>query len=295
MGDADEIDIAAAGVRARVSMLGAELRALHDGAGRDLLWDGDPAWWTGRAPILFPVIGLLASGGYTLGGQRYEMPKHGFARRSRFTVVERSAGSVTMRLEDSAATREVYPFAFALDIGFACGEDGLRVSAAVRNRSGEPMPASFGFHPAFRWPLPGGGARTDYRVTFAAAEPAPIRRIGPDGLLPDGLASPIQGRELVLRDELFVDDAIILDRVASRSLVFGSPGRAAVRVGWENLPVLALWTKPGAPFLCVEPWAGLPDPAGWTGDFALKPGGFVVPPGAVWRCAMTIAPEPPAA
>jgi len=143
------------------------------------------------------------------------------------------------------------------------------------------MPASFGFHPALRWPLPGGGARADQAILFDEDEHAPIRRLDADGLLaPDPRPTPVDGRKLTLHDDLFVEDAMIMDRIASRRLMYGAPGGTQIVVDFANMPQLGLWSKPGAGFLCIEPWQGYADPAGYDGDIADKPGVSAIGPGA---------------
>ena len=48
---------------ARISETGAELKSLAFLAtGQEHIWHGDPAWWSGSAPVLFPVIGGLKGG-----------------------------------------------------------------------------------------------------------------------------------------------------------------------------------------------------------------------------------------
>ena len=154
MDDATPIAIAGPQLSAGVSPVGAELQWLRDEAGRDLLWDGDPAWWNGRAPILFPVIGCVAGGVVRVDGRDYPMPKHGIARRRRFTVVERSDGAATFALGSDAGTCASYPFDFRLELRFAIHGAALEVTASLANPGAVPLPASFGFHPAFCWPLP---------------------------------------------------------------------------------------------------------------------------------------------
>ena len=51
------VSISSAALSAEISASGAELVRLHDHAGADLLWDGDPAVWNGRSPLLFPIVG----------------------------------------------------------------------------------------------------------------------------------------------------------------------------------------------------------------------------------------------
>jgi galactose mutarotase-like enzyme len=285
----DLITIRSAALTAEISPAGAELRRLQDEAGRDLLWDGDPAFWTGRAPILFPVIGAVDGDVIRVDGETYPMPKHGFARRRDFALIESRADAVLFRLEDDAATRTSYPFAFRLDIGFAIDGAALVHTAKLTNMGDRPLPASFGFHPAFRWPLPWGGARADHRLRFSAPEPAPIRRIDGAGLLrPDPEPSPVQGHDLVLEDALFEDDALIFDQLASRAVEFGAPGTRRLRVSFPESPHLGVWTKPGAGFLCIEPWQGFADPEGYDGPFKDKPGVVITSPGASRSWALRI-------
>lgn len=92
MSEPPNVVIASDVLEAEISPVGAELQRLRTRGGLDLQWSGDPAIWRGRAPILFPVIGLLVGGEYRLDGKSYTMPKHGFARHGRFTVVSEEAG-----------------------------------------------------------------------------------------------------------------------------------------------------------------------------------------------------------
>lgn len=285
-----EITLHGAQLAATISSHGAELRQLSDAEGRQLQWDGDPAVWRGRAPILFPVIGALRDGRYTLDGARYDMPKHGFARDSSFAVIAHDDSAATFRLAANDATRAIYPFEFQLDVTFAIAGATLSVSAEIRNLGRGDMPASFGFHPALRWPLPYGQPRSDHRILFPKAEPAPIRRIDADGLLrPDTLPTPVNGNLLTLDDALFVDDAIIFDRLSSRSVTYGASQAARIEMTFTDFPTLGVWTKPGAGFLCIEPWYGIADPIGFDGDIREKPGIFMVEPNGSRVLTMTIA------
>jgi len=286
----DTIRIATDRLSAELSTLGAELRVLRDEAGRDLLSDGPPEYWTGRAPFLFPVVGAVNDEAIRVDGKTYPMAKHGFARKSEFVVIDRQPAQVTFRLDADEATRARYPFDFRLDITHSIDGATLRTEAVLTNPGDVPLPASFGFHPAFRWPLPWGGTRAEHAIVFAKAEPAPIRRIGPaSGLvLPEPRPTPVEGNTLVPHDDLFVEDALIFDRLNSRKLRFGVPGRRMIEVDFADMPLLGVWTKPGAPFLCIEPWQGLADPVGYQGDFREKPYVIEVAPGAERRFAMTI-------
>ena len=286
----DTIRIATGALSAEFSTLGAEMRQLRDEAGHDLLSDGPPEYWTGRAPFLFPIVGAVKDDRIHIDGQAYQMAKHGFARKSEFALIDHQPDGVTFRLEADEATRARYPFEFRLDVHHRIEGATLHTEAVLTNVGAVALPASFGFHPAFRWPLPWGGPRADHRLMFAEAEPAPIRRIDTvTGLvLPEPRPTPVEDDALTVRDDLFVADALIFDQLRSRSVRFGVPGGRMLQVDFPDMPLLGVWTKPGAPFLCIEPWQGLADPVGYEGDFRAKPYVVEVAPGAERRFAIAI-------
>jgi galactose mutarotase-like enzyme len=287
------IPMRSAELHAEVNPLGAQLSVLRDADGRDLLWNGDPAVWAGRAPILFPVVGELAGGKYHLEGKSYPLSRHGFARGKPFNVVAATASSATFRLSADESTLAVYPFQFELDVRFAVDGATLAVLASVRNLGNTNMPASFGFHPGFRWPLPYGRDRSAHFIEFATEEPAPVRCLDSAGLVrPEPHPTPVSNKRLPLDDSLFTNDALIFDQVCSRSVIYGAADGPRIRVDFPDAPYLGIWTKPGAPFICIEPWHGIADPAGFNGDFTVKPGVFTVAPGGVQSIETRITLEP---
>ena len=291
----DTVVIRSDALTAAIDPMGAELVSLKDSAGREYMTDADPRWWTGHAPILFPIVGALNNGTYRLDGAEYALAKHGFARTSRFGIETSDAARVQFRLRDSEATRVHYPFAFTLDIDFALEGAALRITATVTNRDQQAMQFSFGFHPAFAWPLPGSAAKDAHRVVFAKDEPAPIRRIDTKTLClrTEPQRSPVEGKVLSPKAELFEADALIWDRLESRSLTFGAPGGAALKLDFPDCPNLGIWQKPGAPFLALEPWHGYNDPQGFEGDFREKPGVLSLPPGDSHEFRLSIEVSPP--
>ncbi len=287
---ADLVSIASDRLTARIHPLGAELWSLADSEGRQLMTDADPAFWAGHAPLLFPIAGALAGDHYRLNGQAYAMPRHGFARRSEFALVEADEAHALFRLEANDATCAQYPFDFRLDMGFALEGATLAITATVSNLGDTPMPFSFGYHPAFAWPLPFGGASQDHRIVFECDEPAPIRRLDPaTGLVaPEPQPSPVNGKVYAPAHADFEADALIWDQLASRSLTYGVPGQPQLRIDFPDTPMLGIWQKPGARFLCIEPWAGIADPLGFDGDFTEKPGVMILAPGAQQRLRMDV-------
>ncbi|MEP9352448.1 aldose 1-epimerase family protein [Xanthobacter sp. KR7-65] len=282
------VTLASDGLSAEVSTLGAELTALRDGAGRALLWHGDSAVWAGRAPLLFPIVGELPDLALVHDGRRYPMKRHGFARISTFQVVEETRDRARFRLEPNEAIRAQYPFDFGLDVTYALASATLAITAEVRNPGPHVLPASFGFHPGFLWPLPYGGNRAEHRLFFEVPEPAPIHR-PVNGLLSRATEpSPAADGVLAPDDALFERDALIFLDPRSRRIRYGVPGRPGLEISFDGMPQLGIWSKPGAPFLCIEPWAGYATPQGDARPFLEKPGLVHIPPGASHSFAMSV-------
>jgi galactose mutarotase-like enzyme len=156
----------------------------------------------------------------------------------------------------------------------------LTLTTSIRNLGDAAMPASFGYHPAFRWPLPFDQPRQGHYLEFDSDEPAPVRRLDPKGLLtPERQPTPVAGRRLELEDALFQSDAVIFDALRSQRVTYGADTGPRIAVSFPDTPFLGVWTKPGAHFICIEPWHGIADPQGFSGDFSVKPGIFMVAPG----------------
>jgi galactose mutarotase-like enzyme len=267
------------GVTAIIVSDGAELISLKNQQGMELLWQAGPVW-PRHAPILFPIVGRLKNDELRHRGSVYPMTQHGFARDRRFEWAERGPTSCTLVLVDEAQTRARYPFAFRLAVTYTVEEAHLDVAFAVTNTGDEMLPASIGAHPAFNWPLLPGLAKEAYRLTFSSEERGPIRRLK-DGLLramPE--PTPIEGKTLALAEQLFEDDAVILDRPASTSVRYAADDGPSIEVSWQGFPELGVWSKTGAPFLCIEPWHGFASPLNFDGEFADKPGLMQIAPAA---------------
>jgi galactose mutarotase-like enzyme len=284
------IEIGAAPLHARIAARGAELIGLRCGA-HELLWHGDPRHWDRISPILFPIIGRANGEAIRIEGRVHAMPMHGFARDGGFDVVAATATSCTLALGDSAQTRVHFPYAFRLVLRYAVAGRQLTVRAELANPGPAPLPASLGFHPGFRWPLVPGRPKTDYAVRFSDDGDDLVAARPHDGILhPDRTVRPLVGGALRLHEPLFGPGALVFLARASRWIDYGAPGDPlAIRVAAEGLPQLAIWSRPPGDFVCLEPWCGHPEPAGFAGAFADKPGLIVVPPGAVHAVAMTIA------
>lgn len=57
----------------------------------EYLWQGDAAYWSGRAYNLFPIIGRMYKNTYTYAGNNYSLLCHGIARYRSFHLADRTA------------------------------------------------------------------------------------------------------------------------------------------------------------------------------------------------------------
>ncbi|ARO26198.1 aldose 1-epimerase protein (plasmid) [Rhizobium sp. TAL182] len=270
-----------------ISSLGAEMQALTTNDGRSWLWTGDATFWTGRSPILFPIVGKALDDKIAIDGMVYPLAQHGFARRSEFALAASTATACRYELAASAATQGIYPFDFLLAVEHAVEGRALTVTAEVSNRDQKAIPFGFGFHPAFAWPLPGASGRAHTVTLDNEGEPELVRLEG--GLInPAPLPSPFDKGRVVLDHALFDQDAMIFPKGAGEGLLYGAEGGPTLRFHFENLPNLALWTKPGAPFICVEPWHGTAAEAGGSSELSRRPYTNILAPGASTRFAFTV-------
>lgn len=266
-----------------VAALGAEMQSLQTRDGRNWMWHGDVKYWTGRSPILFPIVGRAPNDSLSINGERYQMGQHGFARRSAFTLVHEEASRCIYRLTASEATMQMYPFAFQLDIEHRLVDRSVLVTAEVRNLDDKPMPFGVGFHPAFAWPLP--GATGDHKIKLENKSEPGMKRLSGGLFGPEILPSPFAAGELTLEPNQFVDDAMVFPEGAGEALVYGPDEGPSVRFSWNNLPNFALWTKPGAGFICLEPWHGTAAAQGMGDELGDRPYSYVLAAGESARFA----------
>jgi galactose mutarotase-like enzyme len=271
-------------VTATIKAHGAELCSLRNAEGIELLWQAGPEW-PRHAPLLFPIVGRLKNDTLRHDGKTYPMTQHGFARDLRFDWIERGPDSCRLILRDSAETLSHYPFAFEVTVAYRAAGADLHVTLEITDTGRAMLPASIGAHPAFNWPLLPDMAKEAYRLIFSDDEIAPIRRLKNGLMRAQPEPSPIMDQTMALSDRLFDDDAVILDRPASRQVRYTADRGPFIELSWEGFRELGVWSKPGAPFLCIEPWYGFASPSDFDGEFSEKPGIMQIPPAE--RRAMT--------
>ena len=269
-----------AALQAGIETLGGELVSLRDRAGTEYIWQGDPAFWAGRNPILFPIVGNLKNNRVDIGGRDFEMSRHGFARRSEFCAVEHGSDFIVLELRENGETLSQYPYPFTLRVRHRLLEDGFSTTFLVENPGGAPMPFCVGAHTAIRCPLMEGERFEDYRLIFEQSEDADTLLLTPEGLLrPDAVAPMLSKGKLALDYGVFQRlDTIIFQSLRSRRVELRH-GESGISLDFSQFPMVAFWTKPGGPFLCMEPWHGCAAADNESGRFEDKPHVITLAPG----------------
>ncbi|MGM9636734.1 MAG: hypothetical protein ACI3YK_01975 [Eubacteriales bacterium] len=248
--------------------VGGKLLSVGNPAGEHFLWSGDPAYWDDRAPILFPFCGRCRDGCYRWQGKQYSMPIHGFLPHTPMRVTEQIRDSITFTLESDEQTFAVYPFEFTLELCYRLSDNRIGVTATVRAGK-TPLPFSLGAHPGFV--LDGFG---DYRLTFASpCEPISLE-ITEAGLLGKGRTPcPTDGNHtLTLSPDRLGTCGLFLQDVTREAVLWRQGGRHKIQLFFEDFATLGIWRPDEAPFVCLEPWNGLPAPDGTETDLSDKPG-----------------------
>lgn len=259
-------------LRVTVADAGAELISVYDKAlHAERIWTGDAAVWNRHAPILFPFVGKVMDGKYRVGGREYPMKtQHGFARDRDFECVGETADAVTHQLVSDNWTRERYPFDFALTVAHRLEGKRLRVEWTVENTGEGDMLFSIGGHPGFL--LPAGVKKEDCFICFPGKTSLHYIQASPAGY-----ALP-ERKTLSLRDGChpyqpdIPDTWIFEDGQVERVGIATPDGRPYVMLDCQQFPMLAVWANPKGPFICLEPWFGRTDDAGFAGDIGEKKG-----------------------
>lgn len=287
MSAADAFILRADGASATVARHGAELTSWTIG-GRELIWNADPQYWARSAPILFPVVGASRGGAVGIAGKSYAMPQHGFARDSVFDVVETTADSVTLRMTDGEASRRHYPFAFSFTVKYWLAGETLSLAFAIENTGTETMPCQLGWHPAFAWPFL-ADRKDDHTLTFSSKAERPVVRPNAQGLLKRHSTESSKDGWLPIADDMFAQGALVFVDAGSPSVTFTSPSGATLGIAVDGFPHWAIWTKPGAPFVSIEQWTGLPEWEDKTGELAERPSVMLAQPGERLRHSITLS------
>ena len=249
-------------------------------AGYEYLWQGDPAVWSGRSPILFPIVGRLIDDKYRLNGVEYEMPKHGFARKMDWQLLSRERDMISFILSETEETLARYPYRFDLIVTFVLEGRSLRVTHTVVNKNDDVMYFSFGAHPGFNCAI-GDKLVFDEPETLSSEKIDLVRSLR----LPETFPCLTDDTTITITGDIFNEDALILHGIRSRHITLKSDSHdRTVRFDMGGSPYLGIWAKPGAPYVCIEPWFGVNDSTEVKNDISEKDGINALPASGIFTC-----------
>ncbi len=259
-------------LKVEISSLGAQIMSVSDGE-CEYIWQGDERYWANRTPLVFPVCGRFFTGKYTYEGKEYEMGCHGFARSSEFEVEEASDSKIVFSLKENETTLAQYPFAFKLTVSYELEGNTVSSVANIKNTGNTTLPATFGAHPGFNVPLDNGSFE-DWYVEFSEdCTPNELVQSPTCFLTGKKKAYGIENSRIIrLRHSLFDIDSIFFDKVAPSATLKSDKSGHSVTLNYAGMPYLGLWHKPrsDAPYICIEPWCGLPSYDGQVDDLSTK-------------------------
>ena len=249
----------------------------------EYLWQGDAAYWAMRATVLFPICGRLFGGKYTWEGKEYEMVIHGIVKNAEFRLVNQGPNFIILEKTADEETRAAYPFDFKLRLSYRLEGLTLHEYAEITNTGKGDLPFSFGGHPGFNVPMNGIGNFTDYYLEFSSATEPKRLLFSPTCFL-NGRDEPLpleNGRTLPLRHDLFDDDAIFIRQMADSVTLKSKCTTKSVTLTYPGFRFLGFWHKPKteAPYVCIEPWYGIPSTDGTVDDFSHKQAMDLLPAG----------------
>lgn len=270
-------------VKLTADLHGAELHSLQSKASKtEYIWNGNPDYWKYHAPFLFPFVGRCQNNEFRIGTKTYTLPQHGFARISDFTCTEETDDTLTFELTANDTTRQQYPYEFTFRIQYILAGRTVTVRMTAENNDTQPMPFSFGAHPAFRCPIEPDDTLEDCYLEFSERETAGIYPIVPGGCLSPQKEPFLKDAVLLpLSQELFQHDALVFDDLQSRTITIRSKNNTkSLTMDFHEFPWFGIWSPvKGAPFVCLEPWLGHADFADFQGDFFQKDAIVVLDPG----------------
>ncbi len=277
-----------------INRIGAELCSIVSKKSHtEYMWQGDPSIWASTAPVLFPIIGCLKNEVFKFQGGSYSVPKHGFIRHNEtLKSTQLNEQGVEFQLAYSPKSLIYYPFRFEFKIRFELLNNQIQVSHEVINHDQkEAMYFSLGGHPAFNCPINYEGAYSEYFLEFEHLETCESHEVLPSGLIGQNTFPLLDNSNTInLHPKIFEKDALILKNLVSRKVTLKSKAsKKSIEIEFKDFPYLGLWAKPGAPFVCIEPWLGISDNFDTTGDIKQKEGIIELAPQDTFRANYTIS------
>lgn len=272
---------------------GAELTSIKYN-GKEMLFQGAQVldkngnlFWKRQAPILFPIVGQLKNSQTQIDGKTYEMSQHGFARDMEFEEILKTETKHHYMLKYNEETLKKYPYKFELHVIYEIIEDTLTVTYKVKNIDDKTIYFGLGGHPAFNCDY----SNREYEIVFNEKEENIEFLKLKDGLINTEKAeNTLQDNKIYLNENSFDNDAIIMRNLESNKVFLQNykTNKKVLEFDFTGFPYLALWSKKGAPFVCIEPWQNTADRIDETQIYKDKENIIELPKDKEFKCRYSI-------
>ena len=240
-----------------VSVKVNDIEKMHDGEN----------FWNRHSPVLFPIVGKLKDGKTIIEGKEYMMGQHGFARDMEFEEISENS----YVLKSNEETKSKFPYDFELYISHTIQKNKVITKYKVVNKDSKTMYFGLGGHPAYACEYTSG----QYRLEFEDIEDRLEIYQLEDGLLkkePEKLSKYFRENRIFLDKKTFEKDALIIKNINSSKIYLKTETKTILAFEFKGFPYLGIWSKPDAPFVCIEPWQNHTDGVDASGNFVDKEG-----------------------
>lgn len=272
---------------------GAELTSVQYN-GKEILFQGAKVldsngniYWKRQAPILFPIVGQLKNSQTQIEDKIYEMSQHGFARDMDFEEISKTENEHHYMLKYNEETLKKYPYKFELHVIYEIIGDTLTMTYKVKNIDDKTIYFGLGGHPAFNCDYSNG----EYEIAFSENEDKIEFLKLKNGLIDTEKAQNIlQDNKMYLKEDTFDNDAVIMKNLKSNKVVLQNyeTNQKILEFEFTGFPYLALWSKKGAPFVCIEPWQNTADRIDSTQIYKDKENIIELPKDKEFECKYSI-------
>lgn len=273
-------------LKIKVNNLGAELTSIEFN-GKEKLHNGK-TFWDRQAPILFPTVGRLRDNKTIIEEKEYEIPQHGFAKDMNFETIEKNDIKEIYELKSNKETLKKYPFEFILNVEYEILEDTLKTKIKVVNTDEKKMVFGLGGHPGFKLDMP----QEEYYFELETEEPK-VEFMEVDGnYISNKPAKNIlkENKIIEITKESFLNDAIMMKKLKSNKITLKQKKdkKTILEFNFKDFPILAIWSLPNAPYICLEPWFNYADRVKETGYFKDKEGIITLNPKEEFNCEFSV-------
>ena len=273
-------------LKIKVNNLGAELTSIEFN-GKEKLHNGK-TFWDRQAPILFPTVGRLRDNKTIIEEKEYEIPQHGFAKDMNFETIEKNDIKEIYELKSNKETLKKYPFEFMLNVEYEILEDTLKTKIKVVNTDEKKMLFGLGGHPGFKLDMP----QEEHYFELETEEPEVEFMEAEGNYISNKPAKNIlkENKIIEITKESFLNDAIMMKKLKSNKITLKQKKdkKTILEFNFKDFPILAIWSLPNAPYICLEPWFNYADRVKETGYFKDKEGIIILNPKEEFNCEFSV-------